>query len=49
VDGEGFVVIIDLEKDHDAIDVEPSEVVLLVRVIGLAEVIEDRDRLDDPV
>jgi hypothetical protein len=47
--GESPVEIIDLEKDRDAIDVERSEVVLFVWVVGLAEVVEDRDGLDDPV
>jgi hypothetical protein len=47
--GEGSIKIIDLEKDRGAIDVERSEVVLFVWVVGFAEIIEDRDGLDDPV
>jgi hypothetical protein len=46
--GEGLVEIIDLEKDRGAVDVERSEVVLLIWVVGFAEIVEDRDGLDDP-
>ena len=47
--GEGAIKIIDLEKDRFAFDLERPEVVLFVRVIGVTEVIERGDRLDNSV
>ena len=46
--GEGVVVVVDLEKDRLTLRLKDSEVVLLVRVVGTAEIVIDRDRLDDP-
>ena len=47
--GEGPIKIVDLEKDRFAFDFERPEVVFFVRVVGVAEVIEHGDRLDNPV
>src|SRR5437762_493711 len=47
VRGEFFVIIIDHEKDRLAIDLERSEVMFLVGVIGVAEIVIDSDGLDD--
>jgi hypothetical protein len=47
--GEGSIKIIDLEKDSFPLDLERSKVVLFVWVVGFAEIIKDRDGLDDPV
>ena len=46
--GEGVVVVVDLEKDRLTLRLKDSEVVLFVRVVGTAEIVIDRDRLDDP-
>ncbi len=35
--------------DGDAIEIERSEVVLFVWVVGFAEIIEDRDGLHNPI
>ena len=44
-----FVIeIIDLEHDHVTIGLERPKVVLLVRVVRVAKVVEHRDGLDDP-
>ena len=47
--GEGPIKIVDLEKDRFAFDFERPEVVFFVRVIGVTEVIERGDRLDNSV
>ena len=47
--GEGPIKIVDLEKDRFAFDFERPEIVFFVRVIGVAEVIEHGDRLDNSV
>jgi hypothetical protein len=41
--------IIDLEHDHVTIGLERAKVVFLVRVVRVTKVVEDRDRLDDPL
>jgi hypothetical protein len=46
--GEGLVEIIDLEKDHPAVDFKRAKIVLFVRVVGATEIVVDRDGLDDP-
>jgi hypothetical protein len=45
--GEGPIVIVDLEKDRFAFDFERPEIVLFVRVVDVAEVVERGDRLDN--
>ena len=47
--GEGAIVIIDLEEDRFALCFERPEIVFFIRIIGVAEVVEHRDCLDDPV
>jgi hypothetical protein len=47
--GEGPIKIVDLEKDRFAFDFERPEIVFFVRVIGVTEVVERGDRLDNPV
>jgi len=47
--GEGSSKIIDLEKDSFPLDLERSEVMFAVRVVGVAEVIIPSDCLNDPV
>jgi hypothetical protein len=44
---EIFVKIFDLEKDLDALVVESPEIVFTVRVVGGAEIVENRDSLDE--
>jgi hypothetical protein len=44
-----MIEIIDLEHDHVAIGFERSKVVFLMRVVGVAKVVEHRDRLDNPL
>ena len=43
------IEIIDLEHDHVTVSLERPKVVLLVRVVGVAKVVEHRDGLDDPL
>jgi hypothetical protein len=45
----GLIVIIDLEHDDVAVHVKCPKVVLFVRVIGVAKVVEHRDGFDDPL
>ena len=45
--GRGLVEIIDLEKDHLAIDFQRAEIVLFIRIVGVTKIIVDRDSLDD--
>jgi hypothetical protein len=45
--GQGLVEIIDLEKDHLAIDFQRAEIVLFIRIVGVTKIIVDRDSLDD--
>jgi hypothetical protein len=40
-----FIVIVDLEKDVVAVDFERAKVVLFVRIVGVAEIVEHGDRL----
>ena len=47
--GEGAIVKVDLEKDLFAFGFEHPEIVFFVRVVGVAEVVERGDRLDNPV
>ncbi len=44
---KSLVVVVDLEIDHMAISFERAEIVLLVGIIGVAEVVVDGDCLDD--
>src|SRR5262249_16606020 len=44
---EGLVVVVDLEIDRVTIGFERSKVVLFVRIVGVAKVVEHRDGLDD--
>jgi hypothetical protein len=44
----GLIEIIDLEHDGMPIDIKRAKVVLFVRIVRVAKVIEHRDRLDDP-
>ena len=46
---ERLVEIIDFEKDGVAVSFERAEVVLAKGVVGVAEIVIDRDGLDDPV
>ena len=46
---DALIKIIDLEHDDVPVNVERAKVVLLVRVVRMAEVIEDRDGFDDPL
>jgi hypothetical protein len=41
------IVIIDLEKDRVALDLERAKVMFFVWIIGAAKVVVDFDRLDD--
>ena len=45
--GEGFVVIVDLEKDGVTIGFERAKVVLLMWIVGVAEIVKYGDRFDD--
>ena len=47
VEAQRLVVVVNLEKDHMPIGLERAEVVLLVRVVGVAKIVIDGDRLDD--
>ena len=40
--GEALVEVVDLEEDPLAVGVERSKVVLLVRVVGVTEIVKDR-------
>ena len=42
------IKIIDLEHDHLTVGFERPEVVFFVRVVGVTEIVKDRDGLDDP-
>ena len=44
---EGVVVVVDLEEDRLTVCLKGSEVVFFVRVFGAAEIVIDRDGLDD--
>src|SRR3954453_971080 len=46
---EGLVVVVDLEEQSLPLGRERSEIVLLVRIILMAEVVKHSDRLDDPL
>ena len=41
------IVIIDLEKDRVAVDLERAKVMLFVWIVGVAKVVIDFDSLDD--
>ena len=43
---EGLVVVVDLEGDSGPVEVKDAEIVLLVRVIGVAKIVEYRDGFD---
>jgi len=45
--GEGFAVIVDLEKDDVAVGFKRAKVVLLMRIVGVAEVVKYGNRLED--
>jgi hypothetical protein len=45
---QSLVVIIDLEKDPMTVCLERAEVMLLMRVVGVTEIVVDFDGLDDP-
>jgi hypothetical protein len=44
-----LIEIVDLKKDRVTVGVERAKVMFLVWVIGVTEIIERRDSLDDPV
>jgi hypothetical protein len=46
--GGGVVEVVDLEEHPVAVGIERAKVVLLVRVVGVTEIVKDRDCLDDP-
>jgi hypothetical protein len=46
--GKGLIKIIDLEINHVAICFKRPKVVFPIRVVGVAEILVDRDGLDDP-
>ena len=41
------IVVVDLEKDRMAISFEGPKVMLLVRIVGVAEIVVNFDCLDD--
>jgi hypothetical protein len=41
MEGKGFVVVIDFEHHRDAVEIKDTEVVFLVRIVGVTEVIVD--------
>lgn len=43
---EGLVVVVDLERDSGPVEIEDAEIMLPVRVVGVAKVVEDCDGLD---
>jgi hypothetical protein len=48
VAGEGRVVVVDLEKDCVAINVERAKVVLFVWIVGITEIVVNGDGLENP-
>ena len=47
VRGERLIEIIDLEKDRVPVDFERAKIVFFVWVVGVAEIVVDRDSFDD--
>src|SRR5689334_4767398 len=46
MEGEGFVVVFYFEHDGDTVEIKDTEVVFLVRVVGVTKVIEHGDGFD---